>query len=867
MMIKLFSRKKLRPAAQIAKEPPLNRSVRSKGGLGWLASALRWTLWPCLGLISILLLTQPVGVETQLKLSFSVIAAMSLVWLVARGPVARYAFLALGSLVVLRYLYWRLTSTLPPTTDPFSFALGLLLIIAEFYCVMILAFSCVINADPLIRKDLPRDKDEDLPEVDVFIPTYDEAEDILAATVSAAMLMDYPAQKLKVWLLDDGATDEKRGDKDEQKASEANARRAELQKLCLELGANYLSRAGNEDAKAGNLNYGLAHSKAEIIVVFDADHAPFKSFLRETIGHFSRDEKLFLVQTPHVFLNQDPIEKNLKTSRTMPSENAMFYAVTQKGLDKWNGSFFCGSAALLRRSALHSIGGFSGVTITEDCETALELHRRGWTSIYVDKPLIAGLQPDTFSSFISQRSRWCQGMLQILLLKNPVFRSGLKPIQRLAYMSSMSYWLFPLPRLAFMLAPLLPIFFDIKIFVSGIDEAIAYSATYIVVNLMLRSYLYGHVRWPWMSELYEYVQGVFLAKSILSVAVSPRKPTFKVTPKGGSPENDHLSELALPLVSIFALLAVGVGTAWYRYVYETGATSFILVVGTWAAFNLIIAAVALGAVAERRQIDRHPALAVDRKAFLLLDGGGGDHPAGGPTGSGGGGGVRREVSVTNASIAGCSIRIDDPKGQIRHLPAFEHGHLEIVQIDKTRTFAPIPFILANTSRDGRNFDFALAFDSLAFKDYLAVADLIYGDQAAIERFVLRSRARKSLISGSFSFISWGLTEPFRALFYSFKKRPAAELVKRPILLAETEALPIEATDSRLQRLAELLDQSTVAATAGSMIENLSQPTASAGQASTFDQASWMRQMMVVAEEEMDLPGAAITERAQQRDAR
>jgi hypothetical protein len=81
----------------------------------------------------------------------------------------------------------------------------------------------------------------------------------------------------------------------------------------------------------------------------------------------------------------------------------MFYAVTQRGLDKWNGSFFCGSAALLRRQALDEAGGFSGITITEDCETAFELHSRGWTSAYVDKPLIAGLQPDTLTDFIGQR--------------------------------------------------------------------------------------------------------------------------------------------------------------------------------------------------------------------------------------------------------------------------------------------------------------------------------------------------------------------------------------------------------------------------------------------------------------------------------
>ena len=169
------------------------------------------------------------------------------------------------------------------------------------------------------------------------------------------------------------------------------------------------------------------------------------------------------MQTPHVFLNRDPVERNLRTFDQMPSENEMFYAVTQRGLDKWNGSFFCGSAAVLRRAALNQTGGFSGLTVTEDCETAFELHRSGWTSVYVDKPLTAGLQPETFKSFIGQRSRWCQGMFQLFLMKSPLFKRGLKPIQRVAYLSSMTYWFFPLPRLIFMVAPLLHIFFDVKL--------------------------------------------------------------------------------------------------------------------------------------------------------------------------------------------------------------------------------------------------------------------------------------------------------------------------------------------------------------------------------------------------------------------
>ena len=477
-------------------------------------------------------------------------------------------FLALGSFVVIRYLYWRLTSTLPPASDPVGLTFGIFVLLAE---VLLRAHSRD-QPDHQRRSAAPapleQDPDELLPTVDVFIPTYNEDEYILATTIAAAKSMDYPADKLTVWLLDDGGTDQKCNETNPQKADAARKRRAELRALCEQLGAVYLTRKRNEHAKAGNMNNALTVSTGEIVVVFDADHAPFAPSCARRSGISRDDPKLFLVQTPHIFLNPDPIEKNLRTFHRMPSENEMFYSSIQRGLDKWNGSFFCGSAALLRRSALETVGGFSGITITEDCETALDLHSQGWTSVFVDKPLIAGLQPETFASFIGQRSRWCQGMMQILILKNPLFKKGLKPIQKIAYLSSMTFWLFPLPRLVFLLAPLLFILADIKVFVSNLDEAIAYTATYMVVNLMMQNYLYGSLRWPWISELYEYCQGVFLSKALVSVALSPRKPTFNVTAKGLSLENDHLSELAWPFFAIYGLLLLGLGVSVWRYFNE-----------------------------------------------------------------------------------------------------------------------------------------------------------------------------------------------------------------------------------------------------------------------------------------------------------
>lgn len=717
--------------------------------------AFVWRLgsWLAAAACALLLLTQPVSVETQRALDFSIIALMIVAWLFLRGPLARQIFLALGTFIVIRYLYWRVTSTLPPSWDVTGYACGVVLLGAEVYCVSILAISLIINVDPLRRKPLPRDDDADLPTVDVFIPTYNEDEYILATTVAAARSMDYPREKLVVYLLDDGGTDQKCNDSNTEKALAARARRAALQDLCAQMGAKYLTRARNEHAKAGNMNAALKHTHGEIIVVFDADHAPFRAFLRETVGYFKRDPKTFLVQTPHVFLNPDPIEKNLRTFKTMPSENEMFYSMTQRGLDKWDGSFFCGSAALLRREALRTTGGFSGVTITEDCETAFELHANGWHSVFVDKPLIAGLQPETFASFIGQRSRWCQGMFQILLLKNPALKKGLKPIQKLAYLSSMTYWFFPVPRLIFMLAPLLYIFFDIKIFVANVDEAIAYTAAYMVVNMMLQNYLFGTVRWPWVSELYEYIQGVFLAKAIISVVVSPRKPTFNVTAKGLSLDNDHLSELSWPFFAIWGLLLAACATAIWRYFFDPGANGLMLVVGLWNAFNMMIAGAALGAVAERKQPDRHPRLGVDREGVVVASK------------------KRHRVRIENVSAGGCGFTfLDEEPEEFGARSTVGRLYVRPMAGAPTEAKQSLPIKFKRFGTDAKDGVVGAEFDDLRPTEYFVLAELMYGDSDALPRFLQSRRKQKNLFAGSGLFIWWGLSEPFRAFRYALKRK-------------------------------------------------------------------------------------------------
>ncbi len=707
--------------------------------------------WGIVSLCVIALVTLPINLQTQLIASIAVVTFMAALKILKAEGTWRLTALAFGTAIVMRYVYWRTTSTLPPVNQLENFIPAFLLYLAEMYSVMMLALSLFVVAMPLPSRPSRAATAGKYPSVDVYVPTYNEDAHLLANTLAAAKAMDYPADKLTVWLLDDGGTLQKRSSANLLESQTAQSRHQELQTLCADLDVKYLTRDRNEHAKAGNLNNGMQHSQGELIAVFDADHAPARDFLLETVGYFEDDPKLFLVQTPHFFLNPDPVERNLQTFEKMPSENEMFYGIIQRGLDKWNASFFCGSAAVLRRQALDQTGGFSGVSITEDCETAIDLHASGWNSVYVDRPLIAGLQPATFASFIGQRSRWAQGMMQILRFKFPPLKRGLSIPQRLCYMSSTLFWLFPFPRTIFLFAPLCYLFFDLEIFTASGGEFLGYTLAYMLVNLMMQNYLYGSFRWPWISELYEYVQTVHLLPAVVSAIVNPRKPSFKVTAKDESVLVSRLSEISRPFFIIFAVLLLALLVTIYRVYTEPYKADVTLVVGGWNLLNLVLAGCALGVVSERGELSATRRVKVTRRCEFGL--GEQWYPA-----------TIDDVSVFGARINVYAKTIGSPAVDTRGLIRFTPHGRETAEI--------LPVAVRNSQVDGDIVTMGCQYLPEAARDHSLVADLIFANSQQWTEFQLSRRGNPGLFRGTLWFFGLAFYQTSRGLAYFFSNRGA-----------------------------------------------------------------------------------------------
>ncbi len=555
----------------------------------------------------------------QLLLAVFLVSLLLLLRLAPRLGYLRILFLSVCLFLVLRYGIWRVTSTLNYDDFP-SFSAAILLFAAELYGMGLFVLSSFVNSRPISRKTPPLPSDQNhWPTVAVLIPTLNEPEELLKVTLTAALAMDYPKHKFQVYLLDDGATREKRNSKDPTTANRAWQRYHKLFKLCHDLGVKYHTRKENAQAKAGNLNAILPTIQQDLILVLDSDHVPTVDFLRQTVGFFLEDNKLFLLQTPHFFINPDPLEKNLEFSYQIPSENHMFYEAIQAGLDFWEASFFCGSAAILRMQALRECGGFSGKTVTEDAETALILHSQGWQSKYILTPLISGLQPETFTSFVAQRIRWAQGMLQLLIANNPITLKGLKPWQRLGYVSNMIFWLFPFARVVFLISPLFFLYFGLKIYDANGEEILSYAIPYLMALVLANHYLFGRVRWFMVSDIYESMQSLFLLPAIFDVLKNPTAPKFKVTPKIEKKQNDAISPLAKPFYALILLNMLAIFLGIYKFNTLPEQRTLVLITLAWAIFNGIIIMTSLGALYERRQRRISPRLpAGDIPAQLII---------------------------------------------------------------------------------------------------------------------------------------------------------------------------------------------------------------------------------------------------------
>jgi cellulose synthase (UDP-forming) len=490
---------------------------------------------------------------------------------------ARAAVFGIVWLVVGRYQIWRLFDTVLPADGEwyeiawvwFCYAAELFALLDAF--ILYLAFlrttdrRAEADARETRLRATPR---EELPSVDIYIPTYDEPLDVLEKTITGALCIDYP--KYQIWVLDDG-------------------RRPWLKQLCEDKGVGYLTRCDNAHAKAGNINHALTKTGADFVAIFDADFIPQRSFLMRTMGFFE-DPAIGIVQVPHVFYNHDPLQTNLALRKSLPDDQRFFFEAIMPSRDAWNAAFCCGSNSITRRAALRAVGDELPIgSITEDMLLSLTMLRQGYITRFLCERLAFGLAPESLNAFFIQRQRWARGATQMLFLREGPLGPHLSFVHRLMFLPT--HWFSQsATMLMSVVAPLVFLWAGLSPLVNANTAAVVHYIVPMVLALVggLCAFAPGKY-FPLASQVLGTFQSFKVLPVVLSTLVRPHGHAFKVTPKGSDAgrsgyESGIFWTCAGLIASNMAALVINTSPEWHIVTQ----TALLPMIAVWSAYNIVV---------------------------------------------------------------------------------------------------------------------------------------------------------------------------------------------------------------------------------------------------------------------------------------
>ena len=234
---------------------------------------------------------------------------------------------------------------------------------------------------------------ENMPTLDILVAARDE-QNVITRLVERLFNLDYPAEKLKIYIIDDGSAD------DTPNILKKLSRKYE--KL------NIINRPKNAGGgKSGALNHALKFISGEWVFILDAD-AQLKNDTLLRVLSFAQNGSWSAVQLRKSVLNAS---KNFLTS-CQGIEMAMDAYFQVGRLNSAGISELRGNGQLIRKDILLSCGSFNEDTVTDDLDLSVRLILSQFKiGIFWDPPVMEEAVED-ISALFRQRQRWAEGGLQ-----------------------------------------------------------------------------------------------------------------------------------------------------------------------------------------------------------------------------------------------------------------------------------------------------------------------------------------------------------------------------------------------------------------------------------------------------------------------
>jgi len=233
---------------------------------------------------------------------------------------------------------------------------------------------------------------ESVPFVSVIVPVKNE-ERVVGRLLRALLSLRYPSGKIEIIVVNDGSDD---------RTGEICAQYA------LQHPEVHVLNRSRSSTKAAALNFGVSHSRGEIIAAFDADSVPEPDALLRAVRYFE-NKRVDAVQGQIRSINAD---ENMLT-RFLSYEGSMYYEAFIRGRDRL-GMFVSlgGSCQFIRRDVLLGVGGWDEGSLSEDMELSLRLTGKDCCIRYASDVRTWEECPNSVRGLVRQRSRWYRGNIE-----------------------------------------------------------------------------------------------------------------------------------------------------------------------------------------------------------------------------------------------------------------------------------------------------------------------------------------------------------------------------------------------------------------------------------------------------------------------
>ncbi len=235
------------------------------------------------------------------------------------------------------------------------------------------------------------------PLVSIVVPAKNE-EAVIETTVRNLSALDYAegnVPRCELIVVDDRSSD---------------GTHAVLERLATEVPIRVLRTPAGSFGKAAALNLGIAHARADLIAVFDADARVAPDFLQRMVP-FLQGDRVGGVQSRRLLYNP---AQNLLT-RVQDDEYTLFQHLFQRGRHALGGIVtFSGNGLIFKRAALEDVGGWNEGALTEDIDLSVRFHLAGWEIRYCEEVVVWEEAIPRLRDLLRQRIRWFEGAIRCL---------------------------------------------------------------------------------------------------------------------------------------------------------------------------------------------------------------------------------------------------------------------------------------------------------------------------------------------------------------------------------------------------------------------------------------------------------------------